>query len=82
MFNNYNIWKYCSKYFFLMIGSAYAFSFSTQLVNEKSDVSNLMGSVVFAGLFISWLVILRSDFNKLLNGLKEETKNKTEKNNE
>lgn len=81
MFSNYNIWKYSAKYFFFMIASSYAFSLSTQLVNEKNDVSNLMGSAIFAGLFIIWLLTLKSDLSKLLNGLKEENNNKSENSN-
>ena len=75
MFTNYNIWKYCSKYFFLLVLGAYIFNTCTGLINQKSDVANLLGTALFAGLFISSLVILRSDVTKLVNNIKEN-KNK------
>ena len=79
MFSNYNIWKYCAKYFFLTTLGAYIFNLSASLINQKSDVANLAGSALFAGLFISTLVILKSDVTKLVKNLNE---NKEKKQNE
>ena len=75
MFSNKNIVKYCTKYFVLMTAGAYVFNTSVILINQKSDVANLIGSALFAGLFISTLVILKSDVTKLVKKL-EENKNK------
>lgn len=72
MFSNYNIWKYCSKYFFILIGSAYVIQISSGMVNDKSDVENLIGTTLFAGLFMFWLLILKSDVTKLIKNLKKE----------
>ena len=75
MFSNYNIWKYCAKYFFLMALGAYIFNLSASMINQKSDVANLIGSALFAGLFVGTMVILKSDVTKLVKKL-EENKNK------
>jgi len=75
MFSNKNIVKYCAKYFVLTTLGAYIFNLSASMINQKSDVANLVGSALFAGLFISTLVILRSDVTKLVKKL-EENKNK------
>jgi len=75
MFSNKNIIKYCAKYFVLTTLGAYIFNLSASMINQKSDVANLVGSALFAGLFISTLVILKSDVTKLVKKL-EENKNK------
>ncbi len=79
MFSNYNIWKYCAKYFVLMTLGAYVFNTSVIFINQKSDVANLIGSALFAGLFIGSVVILKSDVTKLVKNLNE---NKEKKQNE
>jgi hypothetical protein len=58
-----------------MTAGAYVFNTSVILINQKSDIANLIGSALFAGLFISTLVILKSDVTKLVKKL-EENKNK------
>ena len=75
MFSNYNIWKYCAKYFVLMTVGAYVFNTSVIFINQKSDIANLIGSALFAGLFVGTVLILRSDVTKLVKKL-EENKNK------
>ncbi len=75
MFSNYNIWKYCAKYFFILTIGAYLYDVSTRLINQKSDVANLVGTALFAGLFVSSLLILRSDVTKLVKNLKEDKTN-------
>ena len=81
MFSNYNIWKYCAKYFVLTTLGAYIFNLSASMINQKSDVANLIGSALFAGLFVGTMVILKSDVTKLVKKL-EENKNKENKNKE
>jgi hypothetical protein len=75
MFSNKNIVKYCTKYFVLMTAGAYVFNTSVIFINQKSDVANLIGSALFAGLFVGTVVILKSDVTKLVKKL-EENKNK------
>jgi len=75
MFSNKNIVKYCVKYFVLTTLGAYIFNLSASMINQKSDVANLVGSALFAGLFVGTLVILKSDVTKLVKKL-EENKNK------
>jgi len=75
MFTNYNIWKYCAKYFVLMTLGAYVFNTSVIFINQKSDVANLIGSALFAGLFVGTLLILKSDVTKLVKNIKK-TENK------
>jgi hypothetical protein len=74
MFSSYNIWKYCAKYFFLLTVSAYLYNTCTSLINQKSDIANLLGTALFAGLFIGSLLILRSDVTKLVKNIKSENK--------
>jgi uncharacterized membrane protein YqgA involved in biofilm formation len=75
MFSNKNVVKYCAKYFVLTTLGAYIFNLSASMINQKSDVANLVGSALFAGLFVGTLVILKSDVTKLVKKL-EENKNK------
>ena len=79
MFSNKNIVKYCAKYFVLLTVGAYVFNTSVIFINQKNDVANLIGSALFAGLFIGSLVILKSDVTKLVSNLNE---NKEKKQNE
>jgi len=58
---------------------AYVFNTCTNLINQKSDVANLIGSTLFAGLFIGSGLILKSDVTKLVKNLNE---NKEKKQNE
>ena len=75
MFTNKNIVKYCTKYFVVLTVGAYVFNLCTNLINQKSDVANLAGTTLFAGLFIGSLLLLRSDVTKLVKIVKEN-KNK------
>ena len=75
MFSNKNIVKYCAKYFVLLTVGAYVFNTSVIFINQKNDVANLIGSALFAGLFVGTVVILKSDVTKLVKKL-EENKNK------
>jgi ribulose kinase len=75
MFSNYNIWKYCAKYFVLMTLGAYVFNTSVIFINQKSDVANLIGSALFAGLFVGTMLILKSDVTKLVKNI-NKTENK------
>jgi hypothetical protein len=53
MFNNKNIVKYCAKYFVLMAVGAYIFNASVTLINQKSDVANLVVCSTIHSLRIS-----------------------------
>jgi uncharacterized membrane protein YqgA involved in biofilm formation len=75
MFSNKNIWKYCAKYFVLTTLGAYIFNLSASMINQKSDVANLIGSALFAGLFVGTMVILKSDVTKLVKNI-NKTENK------
>jgi hypothetical protein len=75
MFNNKNIVKYCAKYFVLTTLGAYIFNLSASMINQKSDVANLIGSAFFAGLFVGTVVILKSDVTKLVKNI-NKTENK------
>ena len=75
MFSNYNIWKYCAKYFVLMTVGAYVFNTSVIFINQKSDIANLIGSALFAGLFVGTLLILKSDVTKWVKNI-NKTENK------
>ena len=74
MFSSYNIWKYCAKYFVVLTAGAYVFNTCTNLINQKSDVANLVGTALFAGLFIGSLLILKSDVTKLVKNINTENK--------
>jgi len=75
MFSNKNIVKYCAKYFVLTTLGAYIFNLSASMINQKSDVANLIGSTLFAGLFVGTLLILKSDVTKLVKNI-NKTENK------
>jgi hypothetical protein len=75
MFNNKNIVKYCAKYFVLTTLGAYIFNLSASMINQKSDIANLIGSAFFAGLFVGTVVILKSDVTKLVKNI-NKTENK------
>jgi len=75
MFSNKNIVKYSAKYFVLTTLGAYIFNLSTSMINQKSDVANLLGTALFAGLFVGTLVILKSDVTKLVKNI-NKTENK------
>ena len=72
MFSNKNIVKYCAKYFVLMTAGAYVFNTSVIFINQKSDIANLIGSALFAGLFVGTLLILKSDVTKLVKNIRKE----------
>jgi len=72
MFSNKNIVKYCAKYFVLMSVGAYVFNTSVIFINQKSDIANLIGSALFAGLFVGTLLILKSDVTKLVKNIRKE----------
>ena len=74
MLSNKNIVKYCAKYFVVLTVGAYVLNTCTNLINQKSDVANLVGTALFAGLFIGSLIILRSDVTKLVKNIKSENK--------
>ena len=74
MFSNKNIVKYCAKYFVVLTVGACLFNQSTNLINQKSDVANLVGTALFAGLFIGSLIILKSDVTKLVKNINTENK--------
>ena len=75
MLTNKNIVKYCVKYFFVLTIGAYVYNTCTNLINQKSDVANLIGTALFAGLFVGTLLILKSDVTKLVKNVKEDNKN-------
>jgi hypothetical protein len=74
MFSNKNIVKYCVKYFVVLTVGAFILNQCTNLINQKSDVANLLGTALFAGLFIGSLILLRSDVTKLVKNIKSENK--------
>ena len=74
MFSNKNIVKYSLKYFVVLSVGAYVYNTCTNLINQKSDVANLVGTALFAGLFVGTLLILKSDVTKLVNNTKTENK--------
>lgn len=71
MFSNKNIVKYCTKYFVVLTVGAYIYNTCTNLINQKSDVANLIGTALFAGLILASVLILKSDVTKLVKNLKE-----------
>jgi len=75
MFNNKNIVKYCVKYFVVLTIGAYIYNTCTNLINQKSDVANLIGTALFAGLFVGIILILKSDVTKLAKSVNGDNKN-------
>ena len=71
MFTNKNIVKYCAKYFVVLTVGAYLYNLSANLINQKSDVANLIGTALFAGLLHGSVLILKSDVTKLSKNLTE-----------
>jgi len=58
-----------------MTVGAYVFNTSVIFINQKSDIANLIGSALFAGLFVGTLLILKSDVTKLVKNI-NKTENK------
>ena len=75
MFNNKNIVKYCVKYFVVLTIGAYIYNTCKNLINQKSDVANLIGTALFAGLFVGTILILKSDVTKLAKSVNGDNKN-------
>ena len=75
MLTNKNIVKYCFKYFWLIVIGAYVYDTSAKLINQKSDVANLIGTAFFAGLILAVVLILKSDVIKLIKNFKEGNQN-------
>ena len=75
MFSNKNIVKYCVKYFVVLTIGAYIYNTCTNLINQKSDVANLIGTALFAGLFVGIILILKSDVTKLAKSVNGDNKN-------
>jgi hypothetical protein len=75
MFSNKNIVKYCVKYFVVLTVGAYIYNTCTNLINQKSDVANLIGTALFAGLFVGTILILKSDVTKLAKSVNGDNKN-------
>jgi hypothetical protein len=75
MFSNKNIVKYCVKYFVVLTIGAYIYNTCTNLINQKSDVANLIGTALFAGLFVGTILILKSDVTKLAKSVNGYNKN-------
>jgi len=75
MFSNKNIVKYCAKYFVVLTVGAYIYNTCTNLINQKSDVANLIGTALFAGLFVGTILILKSDVIKLAKSVNGDNKN-------
>lgn len=75
MFSNKNIVKYCVKYFVVLTVGAYIYNTCTNLINQKSDVANLIGTALFAGLFVGTILILKSDVTKLAKSINGDNKN-------
>lgn len=71
MLTNKNIVKYCFKYFWLIVIGAYVYNTSATMINQRSDVANLIGTALFAGLILASVLILKSDVTKLVKNLKE-----------
>lgn len=76
MVNNKTIVKYCVKYFCVIGVGSFLYDVSTKLINQKSDIANLVGSALCAGLFIAVLLILKSDVTKLVKSNKNNKNNK------
>lgn len=74
MFTNKNIVKYCAKYFVVLTVGAYLYNLSANLINQKSDVANLVGTALFAGLLLGSVLILKSDVTKLVKNINTENK--------
>ena len=75
MISNKNIVKYCAKYFVVLTIGAYIYNTCTNLINQKSDVANLIGTALFAGLFVGTILILKSDVTKLAKSVNGDNKN-------
>ena len=64
MKNKTIIW-YTVKYFILFTVTTYCWQWAGELVSVKNDVQNIVGSALFAGLFLTWVLVLKHDIAKL-----------------
>jgi len=68
---NTTIVKYTLKYATLFLASIYAFSYAGHLLSQKNDIANVAGFALYTGLFLIWVLVLRSDADKVLKNLSE-----------
>lgn len=63
---NKTIVKYTFKYVFAIITTLYVWRLSGYLLTEKNDILNILGFFLYAAIFVSWILVLKSDANKLI----------------
>ena len=80
LLTNYNIAKYSIKYFFLFVVTAMTVEWAGKLCTVNDTFTNILGTTLFAGLFLSWVLLLKSDVTKLVKNLSETNKNNKEDN--
>jgi len=63
---NKTIVKYTFKYVLAIIATLYACRLSGYMLTEKNDILNILGVLFYTTIFVSWILVLKSDANKLI----------------
>lgn len=64
MKNKTIIW-YTVKYFVIFTLTTYLWQTAGELSTAKDDVQNIVGGALFAGLFLTWVLVLKHDLTKV-----------------
>lgn len=71
---------YIFKYFCITNTVMYGWQFASKFASAKNDLENVVGFVLYAGLFLGVVITLWSDVEKLSAFIvKKNTENKTNK---
>lgn len=76
--SNRNIIKYTAKYFVLSILGVLIWDCAGKSSTERDTFANIFGAALFTGLFLGFVLILKSDIAKLITTDDQTTDNKTE----
>ena len=75
LLTNYNIAKYCAKYFFLLIFTSIYVNCAGSLCTARDTFTNVVGFTLYVGLFLACVLILKSDVTKLIKNLSDKSEN-------
>jgi hypothetical protein len=70
---NKQIIGYVAKYFVAIMATQYLFKLAVMAVNYQSDLTFILGFLIYTGLFTGWFLLLRSDWKRWFDKSKNTT---------